>query len=488
MSILLVEEARPPIVTTLYDVQRYTINVDARTSGHGSSFAGIEPGTFSPGTFSPKFSALSILLLLLAALALSGCTTNGGHDRLDLMPAPDAYGNGSFDLFIDNDPVSRNSQPEILFATDRAPAIPGDKRYKSYSNQRGHVLRLGIARVEVGHDKAVTWEQARRISLLKSRGERYPLHVASVNELGPLRQTVRPFDEGIELNDEPGRRFIAEIDRRLARSASNDVFIYVHGYKVNFEEPVLVASELWHFLGYNGAFIAFSWPTTANLLAYFSDVETASASARALRKLIVFVSEQSHAERIHIIGYSAGTRLVGRAIADLGLLGYGLSDDELRRHVRLGHVILTGSDLDRAALGGYILDGALRLPESVTVYASARDKALGFSSFLLGRSRSGQLQDVGALGPSTRAFFENNEKLRIIDVSHAEGSATGNGHAYFRASPWVSSDILMTLLFDLPPEDRGLVRPDELPLWRFPDDYVQRLGEALRIANPELFP
>jgi len=430
----------------------------------------------------------AILWLLFVGITASGCTTRGGQQQLDLMPAPDVYADGSIDPFIDNDPIGRESPPDVLFATDRAPASPEDSRYQYYTNRRGHVLRLGISHVDMGHDESITWEQARRVSLLKSRTEDYPLRVTSVEEFGPLARTIRPFDEGIEANEDPGRRFVTEIDRRLARSSSNDVFIYVHGYKVDFENPVLVASELWHFLGYNGAFIAFSWPTTAKTLAYISDVENTIASARALRQLIVFISEHSRAERIHIVGYSAGTRLVGRAVADLGLLAYGLSDDELRERIRLGHVILTGSDVDRAALGGYILDGALRLPASITVYASATDKALGLSSLVFGRHRTGQLQDIGVPGPSARAFFENTTGLRIIDVSHAEGSATGNGHAYFRASPWVSSDILMTLLYDLPPEERGLAWSEDLPIWTFPDDYAQRSRDALRTSKPELFP
>ncbi|MEJ2604719.1 MAG: hypothetical protein P8172_15805, partial [Gammaproteobacteria bacterium] len=70
----------------------------------------------------------------------------------------------------------------------------------------------------------------------------------------------------------------------------------------------------------------------------------------------------------------------------------------------------------------------------------------------------------------------------------AEGSTTGNGHAYFRASPWVSSDILMTLLYDLPPQERGLVRSPSMPMWIFPEDYPRRMREALASSKPELFP
>jgi hypothetical protein len=40
---------------------------------------------------------------------------------------------------------------------------------------------------------------------------------------------------------------------------------------------VLVASELWHFMGYRGAFIAYAWPSTPRVLAYMSDLELVAA-------------------------------------------------------------------------------------------------------------------------------------------------------------------------------------------------------------------
>jgi esterase/lipase superfamily enzyme len=435
-----------------------------------------------------RFSLLRRTVSLLLMVLFATACTSGGNYQLNLMPAPDIYDDGNINPFVDDDPISAGVQPDILYATDRAPAATDDKRYEHYTNQRGFVLRLGSAGIHFGEDDSITWEEARRVSLLKNRTEDYPLEVASVEEFGVLDRTIRPFDEGIEASATPGRRFIAEIDRRLESSASQDVYIYVHGYKVDFENPLLVASEMWHFLGYNGAFIAFSWPTTAKKLAYFSDLESAVASARALRTLVVYISEHSQAERIHVIGYSAGTRVVGRMLADLGILGYGRSDDEIRENLKLGHVILTGSDVDRAILGGYLLDGALRVPASLTIYISETDKALGASRFMLGRDRSGQVASVDEVGSSSRQFFVNTPQLRIIDVTDAEGSQSGNGHAYFRSSPWVSSDILMTLLYDLPPEKRGLVWSDELPVWVFPDDYVARLLDALQASRPDLFP
>ena len=119
----------------------------------------------------------------------------------------------------------------------------------------------------------------------------------------------------------------------------------MHGYKVVFENPLLVASELWHFLGYEGSFIAFSWPSTPDTLAYFGDLETAALSAGSLRVLIQYLAEQTEAQRIHIIGYSAGTRVVAQALDQLALIHSGMADADGSEKWRIGQVILTGSDI-----------------------------------------------------------------------------------------------------------------------------------------------
>jgi hypothetical protein len=46
VAILVIEEAGPAVVATLYDVQRDTVDVNARTPEHDRSLAEIEPGSF----------------------------------------------------------------------------------------------------------------------------------------------------------------------------------------------------------------------------------------------------------------------------------------------------------------------------------------------------------------------------------------------------------------------------------------------------------
>ncbi|MGD8270226.1 MAG: hypothetical protein PVH69_08630 [Desulfobacterales bacterium] len=93
-----------------------------------------------------------------------------------LMPAPDVFDQGDRDPFTDRDPVKDIPYGGILYATEREPARE-EGRY--YLDDREHVLRLGVAQITAGK-VSMTWEEARRISLLKARPEDYPLKVTDV--------------------------------------------------------------------------------------------------------------------------------------------------------------------------------------------------------------------------------------------------------------------------------------------------------------------
>jgi esterase/lipase superfamily enzyme len=309
-----------------------------------------------------------------------------------------------------------------------------------------------------------------------------------VLEFGVLSDSVSaftPLEVASTIDEWASGQFLDEIERRLKSSDVKDIYIYVHGYKVNFENPLLVASELWHFLGYEGAFVAFSWPSTPERLAYLKDIETARVSAWGLRKLIEYLARESSASRIHIIGYSAGTRVVMNALYELALIYQGSPEATIRRSTKLGNVILVGSDVDTGLFASYILDGLLQVQERLTLYASPSDKALHLSEKVFAHRRMGEVLP-GTLDVRMREFVAATPRLALVDITGAANFDADNGHAYFRKSPWVSSDVLMTLRYGLAPGERGLVRLGESPIWRFPADYVQRFEAALEKANPQL--
>jgi esterase/lipase superfamily enzyme len=424
---------------------------------------------------------LVLALALVCTLVLGGCASSSGGQSIDLMPAPEVFDNGAINPLPEQSPIKDLPYGGILYATDRTPAPAGSSE-PYYSSDRGQVLRLGAAKIAVG-DTTMTWEEARRISLLKNRPGNYPIKVTGVTEFGVLGSTRTPLQgpapPETDLNA-PGRTFAKAIDDKLATSRIKDVFIYVHGYKVGFENPILVASELWHFLGYQGVFIAYSWPATPKATAYMGDIDTAAGMARNLRELIVFIETSTTAEHVHVIGYSAGTRLVSRAVEQMALINRNAAPGAPRVGAKLENVILVGSDVDRAVFGSYLADGILDVPHRLTVYANANDKALRFSRFLTGHERVGTMWRAAELSPSLRRYFATEEdRLSVVNVTEASNADNGNGHAYFRSSPWVSSDILMTLAYRLKPEDRGLVRDPETSTLTFPPDYVARMNRAL---------
>jgi len=428
----------------------------------------------------------AIHAVVLAALLITACT-RPVRDQVDLMPPPDVYGDGMLNPLPESDPMTEIPYQGLLYATDRAPSGPED-REEYYLNARGKVLRLGVASISI-HEADLNWDEVRRISLVKDRPGKYPLRVTGVHEYGILESTIPGFakreDYGADVLD-GDEEFAAAVNQQLARSGRKDIYIYVHGYKVVFENPMLVATELWHFLGYDGVMVGYAWPSTPSRWAYLRDTDTSNGFARHFRKFLEYLARETDAEAIHVIGFSNGTRMVARAFEQLALMYHDLSREEKQRALRLGQLILVGSDLDQEVFASYVADGALDVPRHLSVYVSDKDKALGFARWLTRRKRLGQMLDDENLAPKIRRLFDDRvDHLSLIDVTDVEGATTGNGHGYFRSSPWVSSDILMTLMYDLSAAERGLVRSPDLPVWQFPPDYIQRLWAALAEVSPD---
>jgi len=439
-------------------------------------------------------SLMSTRLAGLASAAilatLAGCASPP-VDQIDLMPAPDVYGDGLLNPLPETNPFDRIPYDGILFATDRKPATEEDPE-KYYRNDRGQVLRLGLAEIQFGK-KEFQWEFARQISMLKTRTTEFPVRISGVEEWGIMGSSLPYWFDMSQISQQETppdatARFADAINAQLAASSKKQVNIYVHGYKVTYENPVLVSAELWHFLGYEGVFIAYAWPSTPSKFAYIKDSDTSAGYARNLRLLVECIAENTDAEEINVIGYSNGTRLVTRAMEQLALIHHGESADEIYEQLRLRNVILIGSDLDRGVFGSYMADGLLNVSKHMSIYVSQRDKALGFSRFLTRRERLGQLWGAGGgeMHPLARqALIDYRKQVSFINVTDAEGADTGNGHGYFRSSPWASSDILMTIQYGLSPQQRGLVEQDNLPVFTFPPDYISRLWDAIKSVDPE---
>ncbi|WP_193213246.1 alpha/beta hydrolase [Luteolibacter marinus] len=432
-----------------------------------------------------QVNSSTLRALLAAGLAALFASCGSDPGVLHLMQAPAAFTDTGLPI-ADRalaQRVGRSGIEPVFFATDRAPAGPGAPAMRPYDSNRGGALRVGTGTIVPGRDD-LTWADARKIALLKHSSENFPIKVESVNEYGILPGSVTAFsnlgESERQAADSASRRYLREINNKLARSQTNDINLYIHGYNTSFENPILTAAELWHYMGNDGVFIAYSWPATPKALAYFSDAETADVSARNLRYFLRYLSENTRARKINVLAYSAGTRVFARTLGDLALSDHG-------RRTRIGTAVLLASDVDRGILAGHLSDGLLDVVDRLTIYQSDGDMALKFSRFLTNSFRTGQPLDAGRLTPGTLEFLRRNPKLTLVDVSKVDSARKGNGHGYLRSSPWVSSDLLMSFAYQLGPAERGLVRRDgDFPVWEFPLDYTTRLRSALIRQRPDL--
>jgi esterase/lipase superfamily enzyme len=206
--------------------------------------------------------------------------------------------------------------------------------------------------------------------------------------------------------------------------------------------------------------------------------------ARKLRLFFTYLAEKTQVEQIHIIGFSAGSRLVVRALGQLALLKADATDEQIRKDVSIGNVIIIGGDISHEEFGAAMADGLLRIPQRTTIYVSSADRALVWARRLFRRERLGQMW-AEDLPPRTTHFLQANPSLQFIDVTEAADSTTGNGHAYFRKSPWVSSDLMALLAYNIGAAERGLEKEANLLVWTFPPDFIERLRKKLAEMNPD---
>ena len=301
---------------------------------------------------------------LLLTVTLAACGSSGSVTQIDLMEPPAVYQGGDINPFPMRLPVDR----DIPYATQRIPATRGDR---VYSDSPSSILRVGHAEVAIGPRDDPTQGT---MSLSAKREREVPLvvGVGDVPEAGPLTASrhaaadPRLFAAGIERVD---AAFAARLNRQLAATQGKDIVIYVHGVLSDFENPILAASELQQFSGYRNVFLAFSWPASTGLLTNSQDSEDSAGSVFHFRRFMRFLASETKARRVHVFARSACIRMASDAMRQFALEYSRAAPSQVKRELKLGHVILIGSHADPARVGGYLIKGAGRIVDPLTIYS-----------------------------------------------------------------------------------------------------------------------
>ncbi len=349
---------------------------------------------------------------------------------------------------------------------------PGKRGPNPFGNERSQQPRLGTAYVTIG--KGLTPEQLLEQTTTESNRKTAKVEFTRI-ELTPQSESDDLFHEHDSNFDHHDNAWIQSVSRQLDRSQRRDIAIFVHGYNTELIDNTLVAAEIYHYLGHHGAMISFEWPSESKLLGYVQDKGNANFSTRHFRAMIANLARDCSADSITIIAHSAGSPIVVNALRELRLIDDDLTAAQVQSKYRVDRVVLAAPDMDLMAFLNAIRDGFHEVAGQVAVYASPKDRALGFSEKLYGNLRLGRA--VGNLEPWEKEVLMQAPQLEMIDASAAEEKYKNFlGHNYFHRDPWVSSDIGGFILGDGPLE-RNLVKEEDEVFWRFPRDYPARIRQ-----------
>ena len=76
--------------------------------------------------------------------------------------------------------------------------------------------------------------------------------------------------------------------------------------------------------------------------------------------------------------------------------------------------------------------------------------------------------------------------VNVTEVRGAHEMGGMRGHGYWYANDWISTDVLVSLRYPVPPEKRCLIPDGNTTVWKFPENYIDCVAERLIKAFPEV--
>lgn len=418
--------------------------------------------------------------LIISLLVIAGVTIALSFHQppMRLMPTPQAFLLEMPNAFAANPKLSKSNRIEFFYATNRLPVGPRINRL--YAVVPGRDLHLGVGSILIGTEET-TWDKIYQLSTGQSDDRRPQLRLEALLEMASVDETLSARAD--LASTPPGMRaWFQLLETTLENSPDKDVIIYVHGANSTVERAAGQAAQLAHFTGQNSIVILFAWPTAENFLRYSQDVETAFGAAPQLARLIALLEQHSSARKIDVLSYSAGGTV---ASSGLALVGTAARQDGATAS-RLGQVHHAAPDADTRGFVDDLRDYA-GVADRVTVSGNMGDSALRLSQTINRGSRAGR-PDFRELSPQAARFLGESIERGQVELLSVRGQEdipglSARSHGFWYMDPWVSTDVLLGLLFQMPAADRGLV-PDTVVMqegeapatfWRFPRDYEQRL-------------
>jgi esterase/lipase superfamily enzyme len=383
---------------------------------------------------------------LLFVACVAGCA------NLERMPpTPNVLRDGSGSKVLASlAPEQQRPEMEILYVTDRS-EIRRSERGPEYGFGRATSMSYGVATVSL--DPKPTWEEVVRLG---GQGEEYRpfgLDMTKVDQVGQVELTptslmvvdgqLKRTPEAQAQLDGTRAKFTDLVKSRLERCAQKDVYLYVHGFNNSFYDAVARSAILWHSIGRQGVFMAYTWPAGyGGPFGYFYDRESGEFTIFHLREMIKVLVEVPGLERLHIIAHSRGTDVATTALRELNI-GLRAQGKKVQETLKLETLMLAAPDLDLEVFSQrFWLENLGAAAKRTVVYFSSEDDAIGLSNWLFGsKTRIGTLSKI-PFSPQQVKLIEQMPQIQLVEC---QVNGFASSHAYVFGNPAAMSDVVAVL-------------------------------------------
>jgi len=298
----------------------------------------------------------------------------------------------------------------VFYGTNRKPT--GSEKPSQWYGCNDGPLQLGMCEVtiplthEVAKLESPTWHTISH--------RRDPTRYVLLREIRPQIQ----------------EEFCETLRNTVNASESKHALVFVHGYRVSFEDAARRTAQLADDLGIEIP-LFFSWPTRVKLLGYEAD---ATMAVRAKPELLCFldlIAEHSKAEVIHLIAHSMGALALSEAVVEY------LATRTCGQKPAFREIILAAPDIDEKVFRNDIVPKIVSKGSHLTLYASRRDYALLCSRGLrFGLSRAGMV-----VGGKPVVVMDGVETIDVSAVNTEFALGLLQGHSYVGDRSPVVQDI-----------------------------------------------
>lgn len=227
-----------------------------------------------------------------------------------------------------------------------------------------------------------------------------------------------------------------------AKAKNGRVLLYVHGFRENYLTNSESTAQIAKLTGFDGPVIQYSWPSQGALTKYAVDETNMFWDERNFRTFLTQLARDPSTKEIILVAHSLGARLVIPAVE------YVDSTSSNADASVISNIILASPDVDRQDFERDIAEEVLAArrvnnDRRITIYLSAKDKALAVSRQLHGYPRLGspycfdpfEAADLKTQGLPVRCYASKStyditpakSGLTIIDTTDVSRTSTGHG-------------------------------------------------------------